>query len=107
MDGDIEGIPRRHVDAPLLRGMELRGPQGQTYEDDEFQGIVESFDKLQANEPETVLDTRVHLDEAFGQLAVGMTVRGSHAELHGRANEWLGLLGAEGSSIGCGWSIGH
>jgi len=93
------------VDAPLTRDMELQGPQGVTYEDEEFQGVVEAFDTLQTNEPETVLSATVQ--RLRGRLAVVMAVRGTHTELQGRANEWLGLLGANGSKVGYEWSIGH
>lgn len=97
----------RHIDAPTARDMELRGPRGQIYEDDELRGVVEAFDKLQANEPETVLGATVQHPEIRGRLAVVMAVRGTHEELQGRANEWLGLLGANGSKVGYEWSIGH
>lgn len=107
MDGDIEGQPYRFIDAPDTRGLELRGRGGRAYEDGEFQDIVDAFDKLKSNEPETVLATSVRLDEARGRLAVGMTVHGTHTELHYRANEWLRLLGNDGSQLGYEWSIGH
>lgn len=103
MNWDIQ----RHEDRPRLRGMELCSPEGWNYEEDEFRDAVDAFNKLEANEPETVLLADVRHDEVRGRLAVAMAVRGTQVELHGRANEWLGLLGANGSRVGYEWSIGH
>lgn len=107
MDGDVERLPFRHVERPQVRAMELRGSREKAYGQEDFQDIVEAFDKLRANEPETVLDAAVRVMQPCGRLAVGMTVRGTHTELHAQANEWLKLLGADDSPVGYEWSIGH
>lgn len=107
MDGDIERLPLRHVDHPRVRGMELRSSCDTTPEQDDLQSVTEAFEKLRANEPETVLDTTVRVLQPCGRVAVGLTVMGTHTELHARANEWVMLLGSEESSVGYEWSIDH
>ncbi len=107
MDGDVEKLPFRHVERPQVRGMELRGLQGREHTEDDVQAIAEAFDKLRANEPETVLNTAVRVMQPCGRIAVGMTVVGTHMELHTQANEWVKLLGAGESRVGYEWSIDH
>ena len=107
MDGDVERLPLRHVDYPRVRGMELRSSREVTYEQEDLQSVTEAFEKLKANEPETVLGTTVRVLRPCGRVAVGLTVMGTHTELHARANEWVMLLGSDESSVGYEWSIDH
>lgn len=61
MDGDIEGLPFRHRERPRVRDMELRGSREKTYGAEDFRDVVEAFDKLKADEPETVLSAAVRV----------------------------------------------
>lgn len=107
MDGDVERLSFRHVEHPQVRGMELRGSRQRTYNEEDFQGAVEAFEKLRANQPDMILEAAVRVMHPCGRLAVGMTVKGTHAELHVHANEWVKLLGAGESRVGYEWSIDH
>lgn len=104
MGEDIER-PLRHVEEPRLRGVELLAPQTNQYDDESIQEITRNFDNLEADQPETVQVAIVR--EKAGRLAVAMAVRGTHVELYGKVQSWLGLLGATDTQVGYEWSIGH
>lgn len=109
VDGDIETRPLIYRDKPAERNLRLLTPVGRLYAEERLEEVAEGVAKLQANEPEIIRATEITMDREKGRLAVGMTVFGDHATLHGRAPEWLAVLHDtdDGSLVGYSWAVGH